>query len=460
MSKYSSAIRPVPSRHRASGRLLRAKKLGCSLMVMGLWGGARAYAQPDAVPVPPSSVEQGQTPLEEAFSGRPRRAQAAQAAVEAPPGTKFSLDFRTMYLGRQNYDGSETESLATGGWAGVKTDYFLDHFSFGATGYTSQKLHGDADEDGALLLGRGQHGYEVLGELYADVKIVEGLNLTVGRKEYDTPFINRNDSRMTPNTFEAVSLMGGTKIGNKGASLRYGLGYVDSIKERNSDEFVSMSVDAGAEVERGVIAAGGLYKQGGFSLGALDYYCPDIVNIGFAEAKMEFNIREGFAPRLAMQFIDQRSVGDDLLLNPGDSGQQYGIKAELPVGQALFTAAYTNISGEMGMMSPWAGYPGYTSVQVEDFNRAGEAAWMLRAAYEFKEIKGLSTYALWVHGLAPDEPGKQARDEYNFNLQWNAPDGAFRGLSLRLRYALVDERAAATDELTDLRLICNYAISF
>ncbi|WP_218280810.1 OprD family porin [Verrucomicrobium spinosum] len=35
-----------------------------------------------------------------------------------------------------------------------------------------------------------------------------------------------------------------------------------------------------------------------------------------------------------------------------------------------------------------------------------------------------------------------------------------KGLSFRLRYALVEERAAATDELTDLRLICNYAINF
>lgn len=460
MSKYSSVSHRVPTRHNTCAVISPVRRLGYALMLVGLSVGTGAYAQPEAVSAPPSSVEQGQTPLEEAFSGRPRRAPAAQAAVEAPSGTKFNLDFRTMYLGRQNYDGSETESLATGGWAGVKTDYFLDHFSFGATGYTSQKLHGDPDKDGALLLGRGQHGYEVLGELYADVKIIEGLNLTVGRKEYDTPFINRNDSRMTPNTFEAISLMGGTKVGSKGASLRYGLGYVDSIKERNSDEFVSMSVDAGAEVERGVIAAGGLYKQGGFSLGALDYYCPDVVNIGFAEAKMEFAMGGGLTPRLAVQFIDQRSVGNDLLLNPGDSGQQYGIKAELPVGRALFTAAYTNISGDIGMMSPWAGYPGYTSVQVEDFNRAGEAAWMLRAAYEFKEIKGLSTYALWVHGSAPDATGKHARDEYNFNLQWSAPEGVFKGLSLRLRYALVDERAAASDDLTDLRLICNYLITF
>ena len=42
------------------------------------------------------------------------------------------------------------------------------------------------------------------------------------------------------------------------------------------------------------------------------------------------------------------------------------------------------------MQSPWGGYPGYTSVQVEDFNRDGEEAWMLRAAYCFRPNRTLA----------------------------------------------------------------------
>jgi len=48
----------------------------------------------------------------------------------------------------------------------------------------------------------------VLGEAYADIRFVDDVHLYVGRKAYDTPFINRNDTRMTPNTFEAIVLMG------------------------------------------------------------------------------------------------------------------------------------------------------------------------------------------------------------------------------------------------------------
>ena len=53
----------------------------------------------------------------------------------------------------------------------------------------------------------------MLGEAYADIRIIDDLNLYVGRKEYDTPFINRNDVRMTPNTFEAIVLQGKVSFG-------------------------------------------------------------------------------------------------------------------------------------------------------------------------------------------------------------------------------------------------------
>ena len=58
-----------------------------------------------------------------------------------------------------------------------------------------------------------QDGYTILGEFYAEVRIIKDLGITVGAKGYDTPFINRNDTRMTPNTFEAVVLQGRVELG-------------------------------------------------------------------------------------------------------------------------------------------------------------------------------------------------------------------------------------------------------
>src|SRR6266513_1151312 len=64
------------------------------------------------------------------------------------------------------------------------------------------------------LLAPGQNGYTVLGEFYAELRIVKDVGITVGAKGYDTPFINRNDTRMTPNTFEAVVLQGRYEFGD------------------------------------------------------------------------------------------------------------------------------------------------------------------------------------------------------------------------------------------------------
>jgi hypothetical protein len=407
-----------------------------------------------------TSDEQGQVPLDESYEFD-RRRWRQEKRRDAFRDTQFRFNLRTMYLDRDKYDSSESESLAIGGWAGLKTGYFFNHLSFGVTGYTSQHIHGDDSKDGALLLAPGQEGYSALGELYADIRIVEDLNLYVGRKEYDTPFINRNDVRMTPNTFEAITLMGRLKLDHEGKeAFKYGLGYFDQIKERNADDFVSMAEDAGAGVERGVYTAGGNYQKGDFSIGAIDYYSPDIINIGYAEAKLAFPISDDWQPRFAAQFIDQRSVGDDLLQDDDFSARQFGFKAELPYGPALFTGALTHTTDGASMQNPWSGYPGYTSVQVEDFNRAGETAFLLRAGTKLPWIDGLSTYALWVHGTDPDGEDQYAKDEYNLNLEWAPTKGALKGLGIRLRYALVQQDGGNVDDLQDFRVICNYALTF
>ena len=405
-----------------------------------------------------SSTEQGRTPIEGSFEEWQQWRLGKR--TEALKDTKIFFNLRTYYMDQSRFDGSEREAWAIGGSVGLKTGYFLDHVAFGLTGYTSQPLYGPEDHDGTLLLAPGQEQYSVLGELYTDIRIIDGLNLYAGRKEFDTPFINRNETRMTPNTFEAVVLQGRAELGENSGTLKYGLGYFDQIKERNSDDFVSMAVDAGAKVERGVFTAGALYQKGNFSLGAIDYYCADIINIGYVEAKLELPFGNDYKLRLAAQFADQRSVGDNLLTGEDFSARQFGLKAEVPVGKALFSAAYTGAIGNTNMQSPWSGYPGYTSVQVQDFNREGENAFLLRAGYELPCVDGLSAYALGVFGTTPDQSGQYRQDEYDLNLQWAPPTGCLKGLALRLRYALVEQHGGDVDNLTDFRVICNYTHTF
>ena len=412
----------------------------------------------EAVEAEPTSIEQGQTPLDEAF-GPPSRADwIRETRRKAFEDTRFNLQVRSFYLDREKFDDSDSTAWALGGSLGLKTGYFRERFALGATGYTSQKLYGPEDKDGTLLLAPGQEGYTVLGELYGEFLLNPGTRLTLGRFGIDTPYLNRNDARMTPNTFEAIAVQGLYGGSDGRPEWRVGGGYFDRIKERNSDEFVSMAEDAGAPdgVDRGVYALGANFKSGDLSVGAIGYYSDDIISIFYTEAKYGIPLAENLKLSLGLQYSDQGSAGDDLLRGTDFSSSQWGAKAELAYKGALFTTAYTRARGDTNMQNPWSGYPGYTSVQVEDFNRDGEGAWLLRASYAFQSVKGASVYALYVDGSDPDSPTDYSKKEFDFNVQWAVPEGVFKGLLLRLRYAQVDQEAPMSSDLKDLRVMIYY----
>jgi outer membrane porin, OprD family len=435
-----------------------------------------------------SSTEQGHTELDQSFGDWNRwRLEKRRAAIEA---TQFLINLRTFYFDRSDFTGSEKQAWAIGGWVGVKTGYFLDHFAFGATLFTTNPIYAPEDRDGTALLEEGQNGFTVLGEWYLDIRIFDGLNINVGAKGYDTPFINRNDNRMVPNTFEAIVLQGRTELDSGStdlpttpngmglakdgkevavasptpapevAAIKYGVGYFDKIKERNENEFISMAKDAGADVNRGVWAAGALYEKGKFSIGAIDYYCDDVINIAYGETKLQVPFIGDSRLKLAGQYTDQGSVGDNLLQGESFSGHQIGLKADLPVGEALFSAAFTHAWGNANLRNPWSGYPGYTSVQVQDFNRAGESAFLVRAGYDVPWVDGLSAYGLAVFGTDPDSATQFRQNEFDGNLQWAPTKGVLKGLSVRLRYAVVQQFGGDVHNLTDFRAICNYEIKF
>lgn len=368
----------------------------------------------------------------------------------------FAGQARNYYLNRRNFDGSHNEAWVLGGSLAFRSGYLADFFRIGTVGYTSQRLYGPENRDGTMLLEPGQHGYSVLGQLYGEFKLGSHLSAAFGKKEYNTPYINANDTRETPNTFQGYSLYGAAGGEDGSAEWRYGAGYINKIKLRNSDQFTWMSQAAGASAERGVYAGGVSMRQGNFSLGAFNYYSDDIINIFYGETKYSLSLGAGTELRLSAQYSNQRSTGEDLLIGKSFATGQGGVKADMEVGHALFSLAYTETADGYKMQNPWSGYPGYTSVQVRNFNQAGESAVMLRGQYDFSDqgCEGLSAYALFVQGTSviggPDE------NETDFNLQWQQKSGVLKGFSFRSRYAMVDQRGSGGETQDEFRLIVNY----
>lgn len=417
----------------------------------------------------PSSVDEITTPIERSFIERIPRPGIfpwlKEQLKDAPPffrDTKLDLNLRSYYFRRDKFDDSVSSAWAMGGALAYKSGWLLDRLQVGTTFYWSENLYGPKDKDGTLLLKPGQHGYEVLGQLYGRVKLIDDHIVNLYRYEYNTPFIGKNDNRMTPNTFEGYTLTGnfGGKDGAPG--FRYGAGYITKIKERNSDDFVWMSRDAGADVKRGVGVAGGTFNYGKFSVGAINYYSNDIINIFYTEAKYSLAITKEIGALFAIQYTDQRSVGDDQLKGQSFRTNQVGVKGEASYGGAVFTLGYTNDSKKDDLQNPWSGYPGYTSVQVQDFNRAGEEALITKLSYDFSRLglEGVSSYVLFVHGWGRVNPSTKAgvpdENEFNFDLQWRPKWSFLNGFSARYRYSRVYQYQGPKDHQDDFRVIINY----
>jgi hypothetical protein len=100
---------------------------------------------------------------------------------------------------------------------------------------------------------------------------------------------------------------------------------------------------------------------------------------------------------------------------------------------------------------------------VEDFDRAGENAWLIGLSYHFKRIglKGLSAYTNYAYGNTPDRGSFASADqsEWDMTVDYKPQSHLLDGLWLRLRRASV-ERNNSGNDLIDYRIILNYEMQF
>jgi hypothetical protein len=449
--------------------------LGLACLAVLLWRSAPVLAQEviSHEEPTPSSVDEVRTPMGRTFKEKPTRPGLfpwLKEQLKDTPAffrdTELNLNIRTYYFYRNNYPGTSpqvNEAWALGGSLSYRSGWFLDHFGVGAVLYTSQPLYAPEDRDGTFLLKPGQEGYTVVGQLYGRVKLFEENFINIYRYEYDTPFINKDYGRMTPNSFEGYTFNGayGGKDGAPG--FNYGFGYIDKIKLKNSDTFISMSEAAGADVKRGVILGGSRVAYKGITFGAIDYYSNDIINIFYTEGTYKLFVTDRLGFLFSAQFSDQRSTGDDLLKGYSFDTNQVGLKSDISYGGGILTFGYTKVtSRQADLQSPWGGYPGYTSVQVKDFNRAGEDAFMVKASYDFTRLglEGVAAYALFVHGWNRVNPTTKAsvanENEFDADIQWRPQWKFLKGLWFRTRYANVHQYEGDKNTINDFRVIVNY----
>ncbi len=369
----------------------------------------------------------------------------------------YDLRPRTYYRYADFDDGTKAEALATGGSLGFETGRYKDIMAIGIAGYTSQKLYGPDSRDGTGLLQPGQDSYSVLGEAYLDLGL-EPVNITLGLQLLDLPYLNSNDVRMTPNSFEAYNI-----VYNGFEQLQLAAGYINQIRFRNSSDYRSMSEQAGAiGSDEGMFAAGFHYKlTEDFNVGVVNFYTPDTFNTFYLETNETRSVFDWFTVNVAFQFTSQDSVGDELV---GDfSNQHYGLKCINTFGPftAAFASTYTSSSGNI--RKPWGGSPSFNSIMLADFDRAEETSIGASLSYDFDGpyLDPFSANIKWGYGDTPDNGSNASPDqrELDLNLEYAPPN--YDKLKIRLRYA---RRDAIGDidgrDIRDFRVIINYAVTF
>jgi hypothetical protein len=365
--------------------------------------------------------------------------------------TNLTLQVRTYYLNRTQPNGTENEAWAGGGWISYRSGWLLDTVGIGATVYGSAPLHAPADKDGTLLLEPGQKGYAVLGEAYGALRYQDYALLKGYRQLVDQTYINPQDNRMTPNTFEGVTLGGKVEV------VQYLAGYLWKIKPRNADSFVSMAAQAGATGSDDGVALAGirLTPATGLRFDLSNQYGVNTFNTLYAEVDYRVPLTEDWTVRLGAQFTDQRAVGDALVANAAAKEwrtQVGGARAQLIYRDLTLTGAFSVTGSGNTIQAPWGSYPGYLTLIDQDFDRANEKAWLIGAAYDFSKLitQGLSANFNFASGTGAINPQTRAKapDQREYDLtvdyrpSWLTPT-FLRGVWIRVRGDILDQEGAA-----------------
>ncbi len=368
--------------------------------------------------------------------------------------TQLEVRSRTFYRRRDNTDKTTSEALAAGGSIAYRSGWLADTFAVEVEGFTSQKLIGKSGKDGTQLLKPGQKKYTNLGIANGKLRY-KGIVLTGYRHYLNLPYMNKQDNRMTPNTFEGVTLA------KPEGELQFTTGYAWRVKLRNSDDFDSFTKAQGFRKNRGLVHGGVVWDPNeNFHIGAIAAAVPDLVGGLYHELGVGRYVADGLNLRFDGQFSFQWDPGDDLSGSRIDDSWNLGFRGSASYAGAVLRlgAAFTGTGGTI--VSLYGTNPSYVDLMQNTFTRENEKALLSSLSYDFKGlgVPGLSAIfnavAAWD---ARPSSGSRSRDsqELNLTIDYKIKQGWLESFWLRVRGSWLHEQRTQQNG-TDLRVIFRY----
>ncbi len=410
---------------------------------------------------PPSSAEEIQTPIERVFPDEdersplfPRLSARLQSLSPFLADTRLEARFRSFYLRNDRANGSLSEALTTGGSLYYRSGWLADFFAVEVEGFTSQPLYAPQDRDGTGLLRPVQDGYSSLGVANARLRY-RGIELIGFRQYLDLPYVNRSDSRMTPNTFESITLA------KPEGPFRFSAGYTWNIKRRTSADFESLTQSLGLEQDRGLAHAGVVWNATkGLHLGAIAGVIPDVYAGLYSELGFVRPIADELEARIDMQFTYLEAIGDDLLGPALGSAWNVGVRSASSWMSAVLRLGVSVTGSKNELVSLFGTSPSYADLMQRTFNRANEKALLVSLSYDFTDlgVDGLTLIANFAAGFDGKLAGQRGdAQELDVTMDYRLTEGLLENFWLRaraswLRDELIDREA------TEVRVILRYDV--
>ena len=240
---------------------------------------------------------------------------------------------------------------------------------------------------------------------------------------------------MTPNTFEAIIVQGLYGGDDGRPEWRVGAGYFDQIKERNSDDFVSMS---GMRARRSASSAASIWPapttRTATSRSARSTTTATTSSTSSTPREnTTYRLSETTKLQFALQYTDQASIGDELLRGERFLRRPMGRQGRVSAPAARCSRlAYTSAGGDTQHAEP-----------VERLSRATPACRSRTStatarmpgccapATTSSRVKGLSVYGLYVDGSTPTTRPSSPRTSTTSTCSGRRPKASLKGLMVR-----------------------------
>lgn len=367
-------------------------------------------------------------------------------------------EFRNYYYARNFDESTDRKDFGTGGMLYYRTDP-VNGISGGIAFYTGQSVFNSDRYDVYGLVARDENGnhqsYSMLAESYLQAEFTDTM-LKIGRQELETPFVNGDDNRLTPQSVEAYTLVNRSIPG-----IELTASYVAQMKGKTDDEFVSMTEYAEVAGGKEPVILGGLVYDGieNLKLQVWDFYAKELLNEIYLRSDYSRSINEEWSFFGAAQYLKQTDAGE-MLGGPIDThvwGMEVGVE-----GHGLEVSAGFGAVGDQDVIYPW-GHDFIVSIMVNDLSRADEKGILGAVKYDFGKVglPGLVGRIRYLDLNTPDSGENASCDLSETDLElFYTFSGYLDGLGLKVRHAIVDkDEALGGEDCGDTRVMFTYEFS-